>query len=817
MQPACHRRRLGRVGLVLLGVLLVSACGRFVDVTPIGRVELPPVAETSVVLGADGSLLTELHAEQDRDVVPLSRVPEVLRAAVISVEDTRFYAHGGVDARAIARAVRENAEHGRVVQGGSTITQQLAKNAITGSEQTLERKLTEASLALQLEAEFTKDEILEQYLNTVYFGNGAYGVQTAARRYFGVDVSAVTLSQAALLAGLLKAPATYDPYGNPQAALQRRNLVLSLMAAAGRASPEEAAAARETALEVAPPPAAQRTAPYFVAHVLEQLQHAPQFHVLGEDPVARAERIFRGGLRIETTLDRGWQRAAEAAVAQSLAADDGLRAALVAIDPATGSIRAMVGGRDFFDADDPSAQFNLATKALRQPGSTFKVLVLAAALAQGRSLDDRYPAPDRISIPPRPPEEPGAWEVGNYGGTAFGDLTLRQATAFSVNVVYAQLMEEVGPAAVARLAEAAGVRRVLPPRRSLALGAVEVTPLELASVQATLAAGGVYRTPTAVLRITAANGDVLWERPEPTGERVMDEAVAWLTTTALGDVVAFGTGERANLHRPMAGKTGTTQEGADAWFAGYTPDLAAAVWLGFPEGRVPMVPPRTTIRVEGGNLPAELFARFGTRALADIPAHDFPIPEVALTTVRVDTTRNCLPNPYTPPEVIAERAYLTGTEPTELCTEPTGPPTTDVPSVVGLPLDVAVRTLHNAGFTVEERSEFSIQLPPGFVVRQSPPAGREQLLSDGYTVTVYISVADRSGRTVPDVLNLPIDEGRALLEDAGFVVEVRLVCPDDTQTCTGATQRPGQIWQQDPDAGQQVPGASVVRLFAYPA
>jgi 1A family penicillin-binding protein len=818
MSPTRARSRLRALPGLLLLALLASGCARLVEVAPLGRVELPPPAETSLVLAADGRALAELHAEQDRDVVPLERIPQVLRDAVLAVEDRRFYDHAGVDARAIARAVRENAEAGRITQGGSTLTQQLANNALTGGEQTLERKLQEASIALQLEREFSKDEILEQYLNTVYFGGGAYGVQTAAQRYFGVDVSRLTLPQAALLAALLKAPSTYDPHGAPERAQERRDLVLSLMAAQGRVSGAEAAAARAADLGVQPAPTPGRhRAPYFVAHVLELLQHDPEFAVLGADPVARADRIFRGGLRIETSLDPTWQRAAEQSVRAGVDTAGGLRAALVALDPATGAIRAMVGGADYYDPADPSARFNLATKAHRQPGSTFKELVLAAALAQGRSLDETLPAPESITIPPAPPAEPQAWEVGNYGGADFGELTLRDATAFSVNVVYAQLMEQVGPEAVARLAEAAGVRRPLPRLRSLALGAVEVTPLELAAVQATLASGGIYREPAAIERIVAADGEVLWERPEPEGERVMDEAVAWLTTTALADVIAYGTGERADLRRPMAGKTGTTQEGADAWFAGYTPDLAAAVWVGFPEGRIPMVPPRTAFPVEGGNVPSEVFARFGLEALADVPAHDFAVPEIALTHVRVDTTRNCLPNPYTPPELVDERAYLTGTEPTELCTEPTGPPTTDVPDVRGLPLDVAVRTLEGAGFTVEEREEFSVQLPPGFVVRQDPAPGAAQQLERGFVVTVHVSVANRRPVDVPDVLNLPLDRAREVLEEAGFVVEVRLGCPDGTATCTGARQRPGSVWEQSPDTGQRAPRHSVVVLSAYPA
>jgi hypothetical protein len=241
------------------------------------------------------------------------------------------------------------------------------------------------------------------------------------------------------------------------------------------------------------------------------------------------------------------------------------------------------------------------------------------------------------------------------------------------------------------------------------------------------------------------------------------------------------------------------------------------VWIGFPEGRVPMTPPRTRVRVEGGNWPAELFARFGLRALEDVPAHDFPIPDVALTTVEVDVTRNCLPNPYTPPDVVAERSYLTGTEPTEQCREPTGPPTTDVPEVLGLPLEAAVRLLNGAGFTVEERAEHSVQLPPGYVVRQSPEAGPGQTLEDGYVVTIWVSSADRSGATVPDVLNQPLERARETLEEAGFVVEVHEACPDGTEDCTGATERPGMVWEQSPDADQSAPAHSVVRLSAYPA
>jgi len=726
------------LGVAIL--LLATACSDLVEVEAIGEVELAPPAQTSVVVAADGSLLAELHAEQDRELVPLDRVPQALRAAVVAVEDARFYEHSGIDAGAVARAFAENAREGRVVQGGSTITQQLAKNTVTGDEKTLDRKLAESSVALQLEQRYSKDEILERYLNTVYFGNGAYGVQTAARRYFGAGVEELSLEQSALLAGLIRSPGDYDPYTAPVAAAARRDLVLSLMAEQGLAPTSDVDQARAAPLGVRPAPSGGAAAPYFVDHVLDLLQHDPAFQGLGEDPLIRADRLFRGGLRIETTLDPGWQAAAEEAVAATLTDPADPRAAVVALDPADGEIRALIGGRDYDDPADPSSRFNLATDGHRQPGSAFKSLVLATALAQGHTLDEMFPGGAEVTIPLRGAQEP--WRVRNYEGRDLGPVSLANATRYSVNTAYARLMAEVGPEAVAQTAHAAGVRREIQPLYSLALGAQEVTPLELASVQATLAAGGLYHAPSAVRRVLGPDGAVLYDRGDPAGERVLDEGVAWLTTTALEGVVApGGTGERANLRRPMAGKTGTTQDDADAWFAGYTPDLAAAVWIGFPEGRMPMVPPRTRTRVEGGNWPSELFARFGLRALQDVPASSFAVPELALTRVRVDTTRNCLPNPYTPPEVVAERGYLTGTQPTERCSEPTGPPTVDVPSVVGLPLAAAIRTLNGAGFTVASREEQSVALPPGYVVAQTPAAGPGQTLSAGYVAEVVVAAA----------------------------------------------------------------------------
>ena len=812
--PGVSRR--ATAALVAVLALLAGACGPVIEVEPIGAVALDPPEETSRVLAADGSVLADLHAEQDRDVVPLARMPQHLRDAVIAVEDQRFYEHGGVDGQAIARAFVENARSGRVTQGGSTITQQLAKNAVVGADRTLERKLEEAGVAIQLERQFSKDEILERYLNTVYFGNGAYGVQTAAQRYFGVNVGKLSLSQSALLAGLLKAPSTYDPYRHPEAAERRRDLVLRLMRDQERVPEAAVIAARAEELAVRPlQGAAQWKAPYFVDHVLDELLHSSAFSVLGDDPAERADVLFRGGVTVETTLDRKWQTAAEDAVAQTLTRPRDPHAAVVALEPSSGRIRALVGGRSYLDESNPFSQFNLATDGRRQPGSTFKQLVLATAIAQGHSLDEVFDAGRRIVIDPLP-GEPTPYPVSNYDDHDYGELTLRDATAYSVNVVYAQLIAMVGPEAVIEMAEAAGIRSRLQPLRSLALGAQEVSPLEMASVQATLAAGGVYHRPTAVERITAADGSLLYRRPKLEGEQVIDPAVTYLTTEALRGVVQFGTGERANLQRPMAGKTGTTQRGADAWFVGYTPDLAAAVWIGFPQGSIPMEPPRTRIRVEGGNWPSEIFARFGLRALEDVPASEFDRPSLSLATIEVDVTRNCLPNPYTPPEVIDERSYLKGTQPTEVCREPTGPPTADVPSVVGLPLDAAVRLLEGAGFRVQRRSEDSATLPPGYVTRQDPSSGPPRKLEGGYVVRIWISTSDRATAPVPDVVDLDAVEAAEILESAGFSVATVEQCPP-SGLCDGPGAPPGRVWRQDPPAEDEVPAHSRVRIWAYPS
>lgn len=677
--------------------LVLAACGNLVEVHPHDPVTLPQPDENSVVVDAGGNTLAELHAGQDREVVAFSQLPTTLIDAVVAIEDHRYWSHGGVDAPSVLRALGVNIRAGEVVQGGSTLTQQLAKIALVGSEQSLERKAVEASVALQLEARFSKREILTQYLNTVYFGQGAYGAQTAAQRYFGVDVAELGLGQAATLAGLLRAPSRDNPLADPAAAKARRDVVLQRMAELGHIDARRARAARAEPLEVSPPEPEDRRVPYFVDHVLETVQHDDAFAALGGTPDERARRIYRGGLRIETTLDPAWQAAAEDAVATTLTEDDDPHAAVVAIEPSTGALRALVGGRGYDDPGNPVARLNLATKARRQPGSAFKPLTLAAALTRGHSLDESWSAPATLTVPADPPAHPRTWTLSNHSDASHGRIDLRRATRDSVNTVYAQLVDAVGAAAVADLAERAGIDRELPAVRSISIGSVEVTPLELARVNATFAAGGVRRDTRVVERIVGPDGEVVWQPPPSQGTRVMDPGVAWMTTRALQGVIDGGTGQVIDLDRPVAGKTGTTDDYADAWFAGYTPDMAVSAWVGFPQGRVSMVPPRTRRLVQGGTWPAEIFDHTVSEALAGAPPAEFPEPRGSLATVDVDVSRGCRANPHTPPGVIERQMFLAGTQPTEPCDEPSAPP--EIPDVLGMAVDEAVAELRRGGFT----------------------------------------------------------------------------------------------------------------------
>jgi penicillin-binding protein 1A len=676
-------------------------------------------AETTKVYAADGSLITSLHAEQDREHVPLAEMSTSLKSAVLAIEDARFFAHKGVDLRALARALRRNAEAGEIKEGGSTITQQYVKNVLLDPEKTVSRKVREAVMAFQIERTHTKEAILEGYLNRIYFGNGAYGVEAAAQLYFGKPASALTLAEGALLAGLIQAPESYDPFTAPDAARARRQVVLARMRELGSGPEQEIAAAEAAPLGVG----AKRTdsrypAGYFVERVKRFILDDERF---GATPADRRRLLFEEGLRIRTTVDLRIQQAAEEAVKAVLAnpATDP-SGAVVVLDPASGFVRALVGGRDFF-GPEPEAKFDLATQGLRQTGSSFKPIVLAEALAQGIPAGKVYEAPGTLTVPMPDGQEP--WVVRNYEGDGGPPVSLADATVSSINTVYARLIEEVGTEKAIAMAQRLGIRGPLQPYPSAVLGSNEVSVLDMASAYSTFAADGMHADPVFVTEITRVDGSVLYRRPS-TLRRAIPTAVARGVNGILTQVVQHGTGTAAQLGaRPVAGKTGTANEWRDAWFVGYTPELVTAVWVGFPERLRSMVPPTTPIRVTGGSWPAQIWRRVMGPALGDSPVTAFPPPD-----------------PVAPPPEPApalDSLVRSVEEP-----EPRVPLETRRPVVVvnsvGFSVDRAARMLQASGLTVDivvEDPPEGVRSSPGRVWKQAPDGGA--VIDEGQTVRIW--------------------------------------------------------------------------------
>ena len=598
----------GFVALGALGVLAFTVLWFTVDLP-----EDPPELQSAVVLAADGQELAVLSKGGQRFEVALDEMAPIVIDALIAAEDRRFYSHSGLDPVGIVRALWSNVRSSGT-QGGSTITQQLVKNQYLSSERTLWRKAREAVLAAKLERTADKDEILERYLNTVYFGRGAYGIEAAARAYFDTSAAELDVPQAALLIGLLRSPETGDPATDPEEAKARRDQVIQDLVETGDITAEEGEAYAASPVE-ATDTEAQVTeltagvAPHFVEWIREQTIEA-----LGEDA------LYSNGLVVHTTLDLKAQAAAEQAVAEVLTDPAAPQAAVVALDT-DGAIRAHVGGRDFEALQVDLVRGGEGGGSGRQPGSTFKPFVLQAALEQGITLGDRYAAPPTIDLT----VDGQPWTVSNYGGSGFGDLTVAEATASSANTVYAQLLAEVGPAAVADAATRSGIDAELEAFPSIALGVEEVSPLDLASAYLTYADDGTRAEPYAIVRIEDGDGNVLWEpeRSEPE-EGAIDPEISRAVTHALRGVIDGGTGGAADIGRPAAGKTGTTQDNVDAWFAGYVPGYAAVVWMGYPEP-APMEDVQGR-NVTGGSFPAEIWARFMAVAVEDREPADFPPP-----------------------------------------------------------------------------------------------------------------------------------------------------------------------------------------------
>lgn len=590
----------------------------------------PPPLQSTQVLDVHGKLIGDYHATIDRTVIPFSEMPVHLRDAVLAAEDANFYEHRGIDPIGILRALWADIRAGSAVQGGSTITQQLVKSVYAGHyeddpetgeqvyvvpERTVPEKIREALLAIKLERELTKDEILRRYLNTIYFGHGAYGVEAAAQTYWRKPARNLTVLQAATLAAVIRSPSTFDPALNPEDAQVRRDWVLGRMVATGAL--DEAEAQTMLGRVVKTNPAPDSGFPPRLGYFLDYTRRGLMDRY-GEG------QVYGGGMRITTTLDLEWQRAAEAAVARWLPNATDPEAAVVAIDPSNGAIRAMIGGRDF-----GVSRVNLATGqggSGRQAGSAFKVFTLAAAMEQGYALSSVWDGPATITIPDEECYTDGKpWTLSNASDEEAGVFTLRQATAHSVNTIYAQLITRVGPEEVVDVAHRLGIRSELAPYCAITLGTEAVNPLEMTTAYATLAARGIRNDPMAVQEVADAAGREL-ESMEPRPVQAMDENDADLVTYALQSVVTGGTGYRARIGRPVAGKTGTAQDYVDAWFCGYTPQLATCVWVGYPDAERPLTNVGGFPALYGGTIPALIWQEFMASAMAELPVEEFVRP-----------------------------------------------------------------------------------------------------------------------------------------------------------------------------------------------
>ena len=664
------------VGTVIATWELICRGDRCPSVELLGRY-LP--SQTAKVYAADGRFVAEIGLER-RTLVPLQTIPPIVRNAFVSVEDKRFYRHHGIDILRIPGSAIRNLQAGSFAQGFSTITMQLARNVFPehlSREKSLVRKIKEAHVALDIERHFSKDRILELYLNQINLGSGAYGVETASQRYFGKSVKQVNIAEAATLAALPKAPGRYNPRRYPDRAISRRNTIIELMRRNGELSNATASLAKAYPLQLARRIDSGDIAPYFIDWVRQQLHD--RF----------GDKMFEEGLKVYTTLDLDMQATAERTLENQMRAIEGgrygsfryltyeqyiargsrdyggddeapyLQGAFIAMDPRDGSVRAMIGGRDYDDS-----KFNRATQALRQPGSTFKPIVYSTAIQSGRPpsmLIDDSP----ISVPQVDGTD---WTPQNYDMKFEGPMTMRRGLYESRNLIAIRLGMELGEQTVVQEARRFGITTPIPPYPSIHIGSAEVYPIELVSAYTTFANLGTRTKPNAIVRVEDQKGNVLWE-PQPESESVLSPAEAWIMVSMMKDVVQRGTAAAsvwgAGFHVPSAGKTGTTNDGADVWFVGYTADLVAGVWMGFDK------PKKIMPNAQGGRLAAPAYTTFMTELYRRKPEPpDWPMPS-SIVTRQVDASSGLLASDQCPESVYTEY-FLPGTEPSQYCA-PTNP------------------------------------------------------------------------------------------------------------------------------------------------
>ena len=645
----------GALAMIVAAVWVLTILPR--SLPAVTALESFEASEGTKVYDDNDELLTEFHVER-RIFVPLAQIPKSLRDAVIATEDARFYSHHGVDPMGVARAIYQNFRRGRIVEGGSTITQQLAKVLFLTPDKSLERKLKEAVLAVELERRYSKDRILELYLNQIYFGQGAFGVEAASRTFFGKSVGELNLGEVTLLAGLPKAPATYSPFDHPDAAKRRRNTVLARMVGTGSVSADAAKRAGQAPLVLVPPERRRTTGQYFLEYVQHTLEQ--QYG---------AEVVFKGGLHVYTTLSPSMQLKAEETLRGGLRAVEGRRVAaaskgkpapapapspgdrpegaLLSIEPQTGYIKAMVGGYDFF-----KSEFNRAVQARRQPGSAFKPFVFIAALESGMtaaSVVEDAPVEYTVGKNSKP------WKPDNYDRKFRGPITFQQALEESVNVAAVKIQEQVGIRRTVEVARRFGVESPLGENLSLALGTSDLTLLELTSAYAALANQGVWMRPTAIRYVLDSHQKLL-EENTPHGRQVISPELAYVVTHMLEGTIERGTGVAAkSLGRPAAAKTGTTNDYSNAWFIGFTPRLSTGVWVGYDR-------PRSLGRDEtGSRVAVPIWTAFMASALAGTPAEPFAVPDgVIVVPVDLGATGGLCARPV-------QMAFVAGTEPKITC------------------------------------------------------------------------------------------------------------------------------------------------------
>ncbi|MEC0130160.1 MULTISPECIES: transglycosylase domain-containing protein [Paenibacillus] len=636
-------RRLFRL-LAALIILFVLTTGALLGY--LYQKDLPPISDDvrSKLFDSRGNILATFTSDgRSREPVKLSQISPLLIEATLAVEDRKFYEHSGFDLKGMARAVLVNLEEGNRSQGASTLTQQLARNLYLSHEKTWTRKAKEAVYTMQLEMKYSKDEILNMYLNNIYYGHGAYGIEAASRMYFGKSAADLDLAESTMLAGIPKGPTYYSPYNHMDNAKKRQRIILTVMANLGNITQEEAGQAVQENLNFKPQGQKDTlvAAPYFRDYIRNLAIES--LHISNDE-------LEQGGLNVYTTLDPDMQHAAENAVDKEMDQTSDLETALVSIDPRTGYIKAMVGGKNY-----RTNQYNHALATTRQPGSSFKPIMYLAALSSkemtGLSVFNSQPTMfhydnNRKTYQPR-----------NFGDKYPGEINMRQAIAASDNIYAVNTIMKIGADKVSEMAAKMGIDSPLQSVPSLALGTSPISPLEMAAAFAVIGNSGQKMPTTAILKITDSNGMVLYEAPQPKGVTVVEPAAAYVLTRLMEGVFETGgTGNRVAsiIKRPVAGKTGTTD--TDGWMVGFTPELSTAVWVGYDKGR--------DIATTDGRRAAPIFAQFTEKALENVPPKIFPIPD-GVVSVYVNPQSGKLATAACPDKEL--ETFISGTEPTEYC------------------------------------------------------------------------------------------------------------------------------------------------------